>query len=732
MANDLILRVGIDGDKVVVKGLKDVEKQTKKTGAGAKGAGKDAKSMGSQFKQVATQAKALVGGLIALQSARKAVELGKLSASAKNVERAFRNLAKQPDAMLQSMKKATAGTIDEMTLMQQFNQASLLGLPLERFDEMLEIARGSAQATGQSMDYMLSSIVTGLGRGSKLMLDNLGIMIDTQGAQEKYAEKLGLTSDKLTDLQKKQAFVNEAMDLGSANLEKAGGVMDTNVDIYGRFDVAIKELGLQMGEVLAPAVESTLVHLTDFINLLDPATLKKYSSSLIGIASAYGIYVTAVNIANLKTIKFQATLIKTGWGALIVGAGLAIGKLIEMSGAFGNLKVETALANQEIEKLSARGFAMLSDDKQRDKVKETIETLREMFTVGSAGSKAFEASVKKTAWALNMQGKTIQDIEGIIDGFVKAGVLARKVASETDTSSYDKWIAEQKIKLAQVQQELKWKNKLKIENESLAKSLGFFADEEKKLTEIKQAQEEVYRNNLAFQLLSVDIQAEKYSQMGLDQVAIDQFVAESKTEIALKQMEEQNALWNASFEAYDTFVDTMLDKSMTGAERQQKVWESFKNSIVKFSAEMLKDWIKNQILKNVIAKQGESGAIASAIVTGKSIASAYATSASLVSTSTFGASAGAGLTALLASIASTKALALAEGGQFETSGPQMLIVGDNPSGRERVTVEPLGGDSGFQAQSNNITVNISAPLIDETVRDSIIPAIQQAISMELS
>jgi len=72
----------------------------------------------------------------------------------------------------------------------------------------------------------------------------------------------------------------------------------------------------------------------------------------------------------------------------------------------------------------------------------------------------------------------------------------------------------------------------------------------------------------------------------------------------------------------------------------------------------------------------------------------------------------------------------ATGGEFITNGSQMIMVGDNPSGRERVTVDPLG--AGQSSSSRNITVNISAPLVDETVRDSILPAIKRAVRMELA
>lgn len=72
----------------------------------------------------------------------------------------------------------------------------------------------------------------------------------------------------------------------------------------------------------------------------------------------------------------------------------------------------------------------------------------------------------------------------------------------------------------------------------------------------------------------------------------------------------------------------------------------------------------------------------------------------------------------------------AKGGQFVTDKPQLFMAGDNPGGMERVTVEPLSSP-GF-SQGKNIVVNISAPLVDETVRDSILPSIKEAINMELA
>ena len=70
----------------------------------------------------------------------------------------------------------------------------------------------------------------------------------------------------------------------------------------------------------------------------------------------------------------------------------------------------------------------------------------------------------------------------------------------------------------------------------------------------------------------------------------------------------------------------------------------------------------------------------------------------------------------------------AMGGEMMVDKPQLFLAGE--AGRERVTVEREDG-RGFQS-GKGVQVNISAPLVDETVRDSILPAIQKAIRNELA
>ena len=77
----------------------------------------------------------------------------------------------------------------------------------------------------------------------------------------------------------------------------------------------------------------------------------------------------------------------------------------------------------------------------------------------------------------------------------------------------------------------------------------------------------------------------------------------------------------------------------------------------------------------------------------------------------------------------------AGGGSFNVNKRTILptnppaIVGDNASGMERVDVTPLPSPN--QRSSGNIVVNINAPVVDEFVVDSIIPAIRRAEKLNL-
>jgi len=86
-------------------------------------------------------------------------------------------------------------------------------------------------------------------------------------------------------------------------------------------------------------------------------------------------------------------------------------------------------------------------------------------------------------------------------------------------------------------------------------------------------------------------------------------------------------------------------------------------------------------------------------------------------------------------IAGQKPPAFARGGSFITGGQQMIMVGDNAGGRERVEITPLSSpDFGDAGGGGSINVNIMGNVIgtQEFVRDNLLPEIENSIRRNLA
>lgn len=101
---------------------------------------------------------------------RESVEV---AIQADGVLHAFEKLDR-PD-LLANLRTATKGTLSDLELMKATVKAKDFRIPVDDLGKYLAFAQLKAQQTGQSVEYMTDSIVTGLGRKSLLILDNLGL-----------------------------------------------------------------------------------------------------------------------------------------------------------------------------------------------------------------------------------------------------------------------------------------------------------------------------------------------------------------------------------------------------------------------------------------------------------------------------------------------------------------------------------------------------------------------------
>ena len=81
------------------------------------------------------------------------------------------------------------------------------------------------------------------------------------------------------------------------------------------------------------------------------------------------------------------------------------------------------------------------------------------------------------------------------------------------------------------------------------------------------------------------------------------------------------------------------------------------------------------------------------------------------------------------SFMSKQIFGFATGGDFVTNGPQLIMVGDNPGGRERVRVDPIGSPN-INGSGGGVTLNFYGDFMgdEEIVERKLIPAINRVVS----
>jgi len=150
------------------KAAREMDKGTKSTNTWAKALG----SFAAKFNTIGNVAANAISR-IAQGLKRVIIESIQVAARAEGIRTAFAALNKP--GLLKNLQDATRGTVDNVTLMQKAVQAKNFKIPLEQLALFFEFATNRAIQTGESVDYLVDSIITGIGRKSVLVMDNLGI-----------------------------------------------------------------------------------------------------------------------------------------------------------------------------------------------------------------------------------------------------------------------------------------------------------------------------------------------------------------------------------------------------------------------------------------------------------------------------------------------------------------------------------------------------------------------------
>ena len=240
-----------------------------------------------------------------------------MAETADGVTKAFKDMD-QPD-LLENLRKATKNTVNDVQLMTAAVQAKDFRIPLEDLGKYLQFAQLKAQQTGQSVDYMTNSIVTGLGRKSPLILDNLGI------SAAEISEKTKETGD----------FMKAVAEIVDTQLAEAGETYISAADRAAQKTVELQNAQKALGDEILPLKEQWDDAYADM--QLNTISLISWCVKHQGVVKTLGILLTAftvVAIATSNAIKTNIVVTKGAAAAqqawnVICATGTGLMKLLQ-------------------------------------------------------------------------------------------------------------------------------------------------------------------------------------------------------------------------------------------------------------------------------------------------------------------------------------------------------------------------------------------------------------------
>lgn len=240
-----------------------------------------------------------------------------MAEQADGVTKAFNGL--NQEGLLDNLRKATKGTVNDVQLMTAAVQANDFRIPLEDLGKYLEFAQLKAQQTGQSVDYMTNSIVTGLGRKSPLILDNLGI------SAAEISEKTKETGD----------FMKAVAEIVDTQLAEAGETYISAADRAAQKTVELQNAQKALGDEILPLKEQWDDAYADM--QLHTISLISWCVKHQGVVKTLGILLaafTVVAVATSNAIKSNIVVTKGAAAAqqawnVICATGTGLLKLLQ-------------------------------------------------------------------------------------------------------------------------------------------------------------------------------------------------------------------------------------------------------------------------------------------------------------------------------------------------------------------------------------------------------------------
>jgi len=216
------------------------------------------------------------------------------------------------EEMLSKLRAASGGTIDDFTLIKTASLGMALGVTkdADKMANLMQIARKKARLFGIETKDAFDDLVTGIGRASPQILDNLGIRIPAGFEQ---------LTDGMSDADKVAKLFEMTLEAGNEELEAMGGLVDSRADKMRQLETSFTHLKLKVGELVGEGFQPYVEWLNESIKqtnkLIDAS--HNADSKLSQLKNTVELTVAAYASWKLATLAMEIAVVarNTEWAA---------------------------------------------------------------------------------------------------------------------------------------------------------------------------------------------------------------------------------------------------------------------------------------------------------------------------------------------------------------------------------------------------------------------------------
>lgn len=206
--------------------------------------------------------------------------------------------------LLESVRELTNNQLTIVQAAQQTNLALSAGFSTKQIEGLSSVALKASRALGRDLTDAMTRVTRGSAKMETELLDELGIYTKIEPATRAYAAAIGKNVNKLSEFERRQAFVNSVIAEGEKKFKAINTAIPTSAERIEALGVKIVDLGTKFGSLIADIFAPLASFLTN--NLVASFSLVGGTIALIA-SKGISVLTGAITGLSLKMIGVAAS-----------------------------------------------------------------------------------------------------------------------------------------------------------------------------------------------------------------------------------------------------------------------------------------------------------------------------------------------------------------------------------------------------------------------------------------